>query len=159
VLSEFDAGTLKLRAMDPTSGATLLQLADLVEPPLPGDGRIQGADVVVRATDGDRLYLGDSGLLFAAAPLGYPLGPVLHGPLFSATTVGLPGGERLPVFYLADGFVAFGSAEAALQQIVLTPANGIVLVGNSVRYASPTGTVTVNRPTVAVRWLLSGIGV
>ncbi|MFO1031469.1 MAG: hypothetical protein U1F60_10340 [Planctomycetota bacterium] len=159
VLSEFDAGTLKLRAMDPTSGATLLQLAGLVEPPLLGDGRVQGADVVVRATDGDRLYLGDSGLLFAAAPAGYRIGPVLHGPLFSATSVVLPAGERLPVFYLPDGFVAFGSAEAALQQIVLTPANGIVLVGPTLRYVSPTGSVTLNRPTVAVRQLLSGIGI
>lgn len=159
VLSEFDAGTLKLRAMDPTSGATMMQLTDLVEPPLLGDGRAQGADVVVRATDGDRLYLGDSGLLFAAAPPGIPIGPVLHGPLFSATTVALPAGERLPVFYLPDGFVAFGSAEAALQQIVLTPANGIVLVGTTLRYASPTGTVTLNRPTAAVRQLLSGIGI
>lgn len=159
VLSEFDAGTLKLRAMDPTSGATVLQLTDLVEPPLLGDGRVQGADVVVRASDGDRLYLGDSGLLFAAAPVGYPIGPVLHGPLFSATTVGLPAGERLPVFYLPDGFVAFGSPEVALQQIVLTQANGLVLVGNSLRHASPAGTVTLNRPTVPVRRLLSGVGV
>jgi len=113
----------------------------------------------VRGNEGDRIYFGDSGLLFATAPPGYPLGPLVHGPLFSATSVSLPNGERLPVFYLADGFVMFGGAEAALTQIVLTPANGLVLVGNPLRYASPAGTVTVNRPTVAVRWLLSGIGV
>lgn len=159
VLSEFDAGTLKLRAMDPSSGATLLRMADLVEPPLPGEGRLQGADVVVRSSDGDRLYFGDTGLLFATAPPGYPLGPVVHGPLFSATTVSLPTGERLTVFYLADGTVVFGGAEAGLQQLVLTQANGLVLVGNSLRHASPAGTVTLNRAPVPVRRLLSGVGV
>jgi hypothetical protein len=45
-----------------------------------------------------------------------------------------------------------------MQQLVLTPNNGVVVVGSTVRYLAPGVFVVLNRPAAAMRVCLSGAG-
>lgn len=158
LVSELAPTGLALRQIDPVTGATAVVVPDLVAAPQVGDAPTTTADLVVRTATGDQLWLGSTGQLFAAAPLGVELTPTVHGPLFAATTVSVPGAFGVAVFYLPDGSAVFGPPEVGMQQLVLTPNNGVVVVGSTVRYLAPGVFVVLNRPTAALHVCLSGAG-
>jgi hypothetical protein len=157
-LTEQGTTGLALRRLDPASGATQLIEQGLLAPPVLGDAAGGSADLVVASANGDRLYHGPSGALFAAVPPGLTLGATAHGPLFQGTTLGFPGGFGIVALYLHDGTVALGQPEAGLRQVALTAQGGVVVVGAAVRYFAVGASFVLNRPVVAARWCLSGAG-
>lgn len=158
LVSELAPGGLSLREIDPATGATAVVVPSLAGAPAVGDAPNAVADVVVRTSTGDQVWLGTTGQLFAAAPPGVELSPTVHGPVFAATTVSVPGAFAVAVFYLPDGSAVFGPPEVGMQQLVLTPNNGVVVVGSTMRYLAPGVFVVLNRPAATTRVVLSGAG-
>lgn len=158
LLSEMNAGTMKLRQLDPVTGATSVLQQDLLGAPIVGDALVGAADVLVPTANGSLLYQGSSGDLLASVPFGIDLTPTVHGPVFAATTLSVANVLKVAVFYLTDGTVLFGPPETDLQQLVMTPTGGVVAVGSPLRYLAPGVFVVLNRPAVAMRVCLSGAG-
>jgi hypothetical protein len=162
-VTEQQATGLALRQFDPSTGAGGILQQGLSTPPVPGSATAGSAalgapDVVVPGVGGDRLHLGGSGALFAAAPAGIHIEPPAHGPAFAASWVHLTSNFGFAAFYQANGTVLNGPLEFDLQQLVATPTGGFVAIGTPVRYLAPGIYVVLNRPSVPLRRCLSGAG-
>lgn len=157
LLSEGTPGGLALRQLDPVTGATAVLRTDLLAAPVVGDALVGAADVVVRTAGGVQLFEGVTGSLFAAIPPGLDLAPTVHGPWYAATVVSVPNAFGVATFY-AGGQILFGPIETGIEQLVLTPLGGTVVVSPQLRYLAPGVSIALNRPAVAMRVCLSGAG-
>lgn len=158
LITEQGQGTMTLRRLDPASGANTIVQQDLLAPPVAGSATAGVADLLVRGSGGDRIYRGLTANLFAQTPTGVLLTPPVHGPLLSATWVHLSIGWGIVAFYLPDGTILSGPIEYGVEQLAMTAAGGVVVVGNPLRYLAPGVTTLLNRPAVPVRFCMSGAG-
>lgn len=158
LLSEFTPAGLALRQIDPVTGATFVLHQDLLAAPVVGDALVGTADVLVRTSTGLQIYQGSTGALLGSVPTGVELTPTVHGPLFAATWVSVPNVFGVAAFYLPTGDLVFGAPEVGVEQLVLTPLGGVVVVGPQLRYMAIGVFLPLNRPAVAMRRCLSGAG-
>lgn len=147
-----------LRRMDVTTGANAIVQRDSTLTLTSGIGFNGLVDCVVQGAGGDGMYRGHAATPFAMTPAGVGITAPVHGPAYAATRVHLQIPWSVPAFYLPDGTVIAGALEFDLQQVVLTQGGGFVLNGQTVRFTDLGGTVTLNRPPAAVRYVLSGAG-
>lgn len=149
------AGTVQLRAVDPTSATSALLQTGLLGQPVAGASFGTAPDLLVPGA-GDRLYRGTT--LVAATPPGVLLTAPNHGPHFAATFVHLAGGFGIPSFYLPDGTILGANIEVGVRQLCMTRLGGCVVVGNPVRYLAPGAFAVLPLPNANVRLCLSGAG-
>lgn len=153
---EVQAGVTNLRRLDAATGATTALQSDVLGAPQSGGALVGAADLVVSTSAGDSLLSGVDGTLLATLP-GLLLTPPVRGPLFTGTFLHLPIQWGIPLFYAPFGIVDL-PPEPSLDQISMTAAGGVVLVGQQLRYVALGANVTLNRPSAAFRRVLSGAG-
>lgn len=151
-------GGMALRRVDPVTGAQTIVQQGLTAAPQIGSALQGTADIVASTTGGDTLIRGTTGAVLGTLPPDLLLTPPVQGPDFAAAWLHLPSGFGVSAYYLPDGTLAFGQIDSNLPQIVLTAGGGAVEVGNPVRYLAPATYVVLNRPAVARRICLSGVG-
>jgi hypothetical protein len=149
---------LQLRAIDPLTATSQVLFSDLTAEPTAGSAFTGAPDLLVSGQNGDRLFAGGTGLLFAAAPAGIQLTPPNRGPMFSATWVHLAGGLGIAAFYLPNGTVIPGPIDSNVTQLVMTAAGGCFWNGPVLRYFAPGVFSTLNLPAANVRICISGAG-
>ncbi len=158
LITEQTGATMALRRLDTATGTSAVVQQNVVAAPFAGSATVGTVDIIVRGNDGDRLYRGDTGNLFAATPAGVTLTPPVHGPVIAATWVHLVGGLGVVAYYLPDGTIVAGNFESGVDQVCATAAGGFVVVGPQLRHLAPGSTTAITRPPVPMRICLSGAG-
>jgi len=149
--------TQSLRRIDLVAGGSTVLYSDLTAAPLPGSAGSGPADLVISGQNGDRLFLGSTGTLFAAAPAPIRLSPPNRGPVFGATWVSI-GNFGIVGFYLPDGSVFSGLIEQGVTQVCMTAAGGCLVNGPQPRYLSANGFAMLSLQPAAIRRCISGAG-
>lgn len=148
---------LRLRHVDPATGAAAIVGQALTEAPRIGSATQGTADILVRSAAGDSLYSGQSGGLLGTLPPDLLLTPPVQGPQFAAAWLHIASGYGVSAYYLPNGTHGFGVVDFDVRQIALTAAGGAVEMGTSVRYLAIGVYMVLNRPTVPHRLCLSGV--
>jgi hypothetical protein len=147
-----------LRRIDAIAGTQAVVQQGLVGAPEVGGTFGPSPDLLVRTTAGESVWFAATGSLFASVPPGITLTPPARGRMFSATWVALASQWGCAAFWLPDGTLATGPLEFDLRQLCLTARNGVVVIGNPLRYLAPGVYTVMNRPPVPLRLCLSGAG-
>ncbi len=157
---EQGANSLAVRRIDLATGTQALLHGNATEAPILGSSTNGAADLLIRTSQGDRLYASATLTPLFALPNSLTMGPSSRGPNFSAMRVELQGSAwGIPAYYLPNGFFITGALEFGIEQLCATNLNGVVMVvGSSASYIAPGVSVTLNRPAVAWRRCLSGAG-
>ncbi|MEZ6037875.1 MAG: hypothetical protein R3F29_10370 [Planctomycetota bacterium] len=156
---EQQAGGSVVRRVPDVGAASTVVASGLAAAPELGTTLTGVADLVAPRAAGDLLLLSGGGVAALALPQGLTFGLPATGPLFSAVSVEVPGGFAVPVIYLPDGGLLLGGLEAGLEQVAVTAGGGMLLNGATLRYLAPGRFVSLNRPAVPFRRVLSGAGV
>jgi len=157
---EQGAAAMTMRRIDLATGAQQVLHSNVVGPPVRGGSTGTDADLIVRTSQGDRLYSTTSTAPLFALPNGLSLAPSARGPNLSALAVTLTGSNwGVPAIYLPSGAFVTGSLEQDIVQLCATNVDGIVMVtATAIRYLAPGVFTPMNRPSVPWRRCLSGAG-
>lgn len=159
-VTEQTATGLRVRRLDLAGTGQTVVAGNAVGVPYRAGSFGQQADLIVPTAQGDVLYAGQNlGAPLFALPTDFHLPAPANGPNFSAVEVELAGSNwSVPAFYLSNGQFVLGSLEQGIVQVAATAADGVVVVGPTVRYFGLGTSAVINRPAVSWRRCLSGAG-